>query len=427
MNKKKFMLSQIYKSVFVLLAVLTVGLNVSARSYTVDEVPNVQAANHTRYVSDPDNVLSAATRTHIDSLLSDIRRQTTAEVAIVVIGKMAPEGKTDIDTYATALFEKWGLGDKGKDNGVLLLVSVDDRKFVLRPGYGAEEVLPDIICRDITENELVPALKDGDYDKGFTRVAEKIHSTMTDEKYRETLKADLESRKSDAWNDLLMFIFMWAVVVTLIMSLALILKVRSVSGKTSYEKYIALAPLRTLFLAACFFGAGLPVIDYLLLRYILNNWRNGEHDCPNCHAKMHKLDEESDNKYLTPSQDAEEKFNSVDYDVWLCTECGETDVYPFVNKQSAFSECPHCHARTQRQLQDRIVMQPTTSREGRGLREYSCMNCGYRHSVPYTIAKLATPGIVILPGGFGGGSGGGISGGGFGGGSTGGGGYSGGW
>ena len=117
------MLSQIYKSVFVFLAFMTVGLNVSARSYTVDEVPNVQESNHTRYVSDPDNVLSAATRTHIDSLLSDIRRQTTAEVAIVVIGKMAPEGKTDIDTYATALFEKWGLGTVARAKHKLAVVN----------------------------------------------------------------------------------------------------------------------------------------------------------------------------------------------------------------------------------------------------------------------------------------------------------------
>lgn len=417
------------KAILRILAVVLIILAAlpAQAGYTVEEVPNVQKADRTRYVSDPKGYLSTATRATIDSLLSDIRRQTSAEVAFVIIDKMEPAGNIDIDTYGTELFEQWGIGDKDKDNGVLMLVSIDDRKFVLRPGYGAEGVLPDMICREITENKLVPAMKAEDYDRGMLEVAREIHKTMTDKRYREELKADIEARKSEEWFNLLYFIMAFAAVLTLALAAVLIIKLARRKGMSPYEKYLEMRPLKPVVLVCCFFGLGLPLLVYLPLVYLLNKWRDGVHLCPNCKARMNKLDEESDNKYLTPAQDAEERFDSVDYDVWLCPDCGETDVYPYANSNSVLKECPNCHARTLRQLQDRIVQQPTPSREGRGVREFVCLNCGHRHNIHYAIAKTATPGIIILPGGFGGGRGGGSIGGGFGGGSTGGGGFSGGW
>ncbi len=421
------MCTRIWRLMFVAIMIF-ISFGLAAKGYTIDQVPNVQKTDRTKYVVDPDGVMSTAARSRVDSLLGNIRQVTTAEVAFVIIGNMEPKGHIDIDTYATELFEKWGIGDKDKDTGVLLLVSMDDRKFSLRTGYGVEGVLPDMICRDITENNLVPAMKSGDYDRGFVAVAQRLHKTMTDEKYRGELMADIKKREAEAWTDLLNFVLLSAVVLTSILVLFLIYKLYQIRSLSPYEKYLGMQSYKYLFLICCFIGIGLPLLVYLPYIYLMNKWRNGEHNCPNCSTSMNKLDEVSDNKYLTPAQDAEERFESVDYDVWLCPSCGETDVYPYVNKNSALTICPMCHTRTLRQLQDRIVVQPTEHNQGKGVREYVCLNCGKRHGVPYNIAKLASPGIIILPGGFGGGRGsGGSFGGGFSGGSTGGGGYSGGW
>ena len=117
----------------------------------------------------------------------------------------------------------------------------------------------------------------------------------------------------------------------------------------------------------------------------------------------------------------------MDYDVWLCPSCGETDVLPYVNRASSFRECEQCHARTARLSAERILRQPTTAAEGRGVREYSCLNCRHITRVPYTIARKPPVVVVPLGGGGGGNFGGGSFGGGFGGGMTGGGGASGGW
>lgn len=90
--------------------------------------------------------------------------------------------------------------------------------------------------------------------------------------------------------------------------------------------------------------------------------------------------------------------------------------------------CEKCHARTARLTSDRVLVQPTVSREGIGCKDYTCVNCHHVMSRRYPIAKL--PPVIIAPiggGGKGGGFGGGSFGGGFGGGITGGGGSSGGW
>ena len=164
---------------------------------------------------------------------------------------------------------------------------------------------------------------------------------------------------------------------------------------------------------------------------ILYRLRNAPHKCPQCGTQMKKIDEVHDNEYLNHSQDLEEQIGSVDYDVWLCPNCGETDIEPYVNQSSTYKECQYCHARTAALRQNRIVRRPTTTREGQGVHDYGCLNCGHVTSVPYTIAKVAPAVPIVIVGGSGGrsggGFGGGFGGGGFGGGMTGGGGASGGW
>ena len=81
---------------------------------------------------------------------------------------------------------------------------------------------------------------------------------------------------------------------------------------------------------------------------------------------MNKVDEVHDNDYPTPAQDLEERINSVDYDVWLCPSCGETDIIPYVVSATPFVECDKCHARTARLVRDRIITQPIGKPSGQG-------------------------------------------------------------
>ena len=393
-----------------------------AGAYTIEEIPNVHVADRTQYVSNPDGVLKQATVDSLNRSIAHIWQSSTAEVVAVVVNSI---GDTDIDDYATALFRKWGIGKKDNNNGVLVLVSTGQRRAVIRSGYGAEGILPDIICSRIIRNDMVPHFKEGDYDSGMLAATSHIDSLLTTPGAIDELKSKYANdRKQESQNHFYAFL-LFASVLGLIM-LVYVLKI-VISEKNTSVRYARLQKVKLL--CACFtfatLGGALPALVVLLLAQY---WcRNKTKRCPNCKSKMKKLSETDDNNYLTPSQDMEEQLKSVDYDVWLCPTCNATDIYAFPNSQTPYVDCPQCRAKAAWLVSDQVVMQASTLHEGQGVRTYRCRNCNCVVPVRYSIPKLAAPVIVPMGGGHFGGGGGGFSGGSFGGGSTGGGGASGGW
>lgn len=407
-----------------------VALSAAAGVYKVDDLPNVQLADHTKHLVNPDGIVSPAGQARIDSLLLDARRKTSAEIVAVIVDDIDPD--TDIDTYATELFTRWGIGKSDKDNGILLLVAKDRRKAVIRTGYGAEGVMPDIISGRILYDTMFPRFKAGDYEGGLIAGTEQIYNVVTDPAARDELMSDRADKRASGSDGDTIFNFYLGIccLVALALLVVFLVSVAKVRGKTDYQKYVAVEPMAPLALILTFLCIGIPLVASLPLIITLYRWRNRTRRCPRCNARMRKLDEASDNAYLTEAQDLEERLDSVDYDVWLCPECGETDIYPFVKRGSAYKECPVCHARTERHTSTRVLRQPTTAREGIAQKTYACRHCGNIRTEDHAIPKL--PPVVVAPigggrSGGGGGFGGGSFGGGFGGGSTGGGGASGGW
>ena len=114
-------------------------------------------------VNDYANILSPATISDLQNLLKTHEDSTSNQVAVLTIPAL--EGES-IEDYSIKVAQTWKLGVQGKDNGVLLLVSRDDRKVRIEVGRGLEGDLPDITCGRIIRNEIVPRFKDGDYDGG---------------------------------------------------------------------------------------------------------------------------------------------------------------------------------------------------------------------------------------------------------------------
>ena len=405
-------------------------LAAAAATYSVSDIPNVQLADRTKHFSNPDGIASPAVAARIDSLLMDARRVSSVEIAVAAVDDIDSD---DIDTYATDLFREWGLGKSDKNNGILMLVVKGKRKAVIRTGYGAEGVMPDILAGRIIYDIMAPRFKEGDYDGGLLQGVAEMHRLVTDPEAAAELKsemADNYASREGSGPDFFTLYLALGGVVCVVLLIVIAVATGGVKGKDDYQKYTAIAKYRTPFLliTVFFIGITLPALAILLL--LCRHWRDHVRRCPRCNAKMRKLDEDTDNTYLTMAQDLEERLDSVDYDVWLCPQCGETDIYSFVNEHSQYKECPHCHARTLKLVGARVLQPPTTQREGEGEKMYVCLNCRNRHNERYFIPKKApdVP-IIVAPigGGRGGFGGGGSFGGGFGGGLTGGGGASGGW
>jgi uncharacterized protein len=114
----------------------------------------------TSYVSDFAGVLSPSTKADLESLCTQVDRQAHAQIAVVTIKTL--DDDQPIDEFATALEEKWKVGAKGTDRGVLMLVVMNPRKYRIEVGYGLEGILNDAKVGDIGRT-MVPALSQGDY------------------------------------------------------------------------------------------------------------------------------------------------------------------------------------------------------------------------------------------------------------------------
>lgn len=414
------------KHLSILIVIVITALVAVAR--TPQDVPNVHVSRASAHVSNPDGVLSAQAQARVDSIVENIWRSTSAEVSVAVVADMSGQ---DVDSYATELFGLWGIGKKDRDNGLLVLVSRDDRKAAIRTGYGMEGVVTDIRAGQIIRDIMSPYFREGDYDRGVEQAVGALSDIITDPDNASELLSEYANNAHAGRNDKDGFFDIYlavCVIVTVAMLVALVMTLVTTRRLDSFERYTRLEKLRLPGLMVMCLTLGMGVVMWLPLVLVMRHIRLRRRKCPNCGTVMHRVDEVHDNDYLTPAQDMEERLNSVDYDVWLCPQCGETDIIPYVNNSKAYTVCPDCGARACALQSNRIVLQPTTSREGRGVKTYVCHNCHHTSDKVYRIAKIVAPPVIIAGGGGRGfGGGGGFSGGSFGGGMTGGGGASGGW
>ena len=127
------------KRLFTLILIL--WSSIAAFAYTVEQIPNVQLSDSRLYTSDPDGILSPRAHATIDSLAADLRAKSSSEMAVVIVNSI--DG-ADPEEFATKLFNTWRIGKKESNNGVLVLTVMDENYCIIRTGYGAEGVLPDI-------------------------------------------------------------------------------------------------------------------------------------------------------------------------------------------------------------------------------------------------------------------------------------------
>ncbi len=129
-------------------------------SFAANQWPSPQG-----YVNDFAQVIPGDQKQTLESFLGQVEQQTGSQIAVVTVPTV--EG-ADIDGAAADLFKTWGIGKKGKDNGVLILVSVQDHKMRIEVGYGLEPVITDGIAGDIIRQEMRPSFRQGDYGQGLT-------------------------------------------------------------------------------------------------------------------------------------------------------------------------------------------------------------------------------------------------------------------
>jgi len=175
------MIKLIYKRLFLVCGIIVfLLLSAPAALFSQEEA----LPNYSGYVNDFAGILSAQSKSAIAAISQQVEAKTSAQVAVVTVPTTNP---LTIEQYAVSLFEKWGIGQKGKDNGILILMAVNDKKVRIETGYGLEGALPDSVCSQIIYQIMLPEFRSGDYNKGLVSgsiavadlIAKEYNTTIT--------------------------------------------------------------------------------------------------------------------------------------------------------------------------------------------------------------------------------------------------------
>lgn len=135
----------------------------------------VSPGKPTGFVNDFASILSTQEKADLETTLSNFQKQSGNEITIVTVPSLGGE---TVQTYAVTLFKEWGIGKKGKDNGLLILHAPNERQIWIEVGYGLEPFITDAKASSIYRNILSPAFKKGNYAEGYTEAVTAIIATL---------------------------------------------------------------------------------------------------------------------------------------------------------------------------------------------------------------------------------------------------------
>lgn len=363
-----------------LLTLLFFSYNFLAQSYTIEKVPNPKSAVSNNFVSNPDHIISASAESAINYLADSLERHNGVEVAVVLLSSV---GDIYIKDFAVELFNHWGIGKKGADNGLLILFVDDQRSVTFETGYGIEGDLPDAICKRVQMEHMVPYFKDGDYDKGMIEGVSAIVDVLEKGVYE---YAGPQKSFIEQHSFLILALAVWTII-SLIAFIAICFRFKKAKKGESYDSYFKVQNLSYWALGIAVLSPAL-VLLYIYLRHSKHKIRTQARPCKKCGTIIEeRLDEKEDDKYLPPNKVKEEYLGSVDYDVWLCSSCNNVEVLTYPQR-SRYSQCPSCKTIAYHMVGDRVLSSATTRSSGVGVKYYRCEFCKKEKSVKYTIPRV---------------------------------------
>ena len=412
---------------FTLCLFLCFGLLQPVRAGQVEEIPNpMETAG--LYVQDSGSVLGAEYIELINGICQTLYEKTSTDLAVVTIQSL--HGIT-IEEFSLRLFERFGLGEKGKDNGLLILFARDDREVRMEVGYGLEDRVTDADASRLLDEHAIPFFKEGLYGRGlFTtakKTAEFISSTLGESLGIEepgTLPAEPVptanladiTRPIEKPGPITIALLYTAAIFGFIFFgfVFILLRMHTKKSKSAREKaargqdsFLAIMWIAAVFgpiVLANVFGANIPLLLAAVAAPILStvgmlkgiNWLRRKAssyraNCLDCNREMNLLDDKADDDYLSIEEQAEEKAGGLEYEIWICPNCGTSR--SIVVKRGKARKCPRCKRRT---LKTFTKTMKAATKSSRGLLRIleKCKNpkCGYSKAREKKTPKISSHG-----------------------------------
>jgi len=381
--------------------------NLYGQTFTPESVPNTKIQNDS-YISDPSNILDEETYNQINNQLTFLEDSVGNQVALVMLPSIGEAVPKD---FAYKLFNLWGIGKSGADNGLLILFVLDQKRVEFETGNGLESVLPDAICKRIITNELIPSFKNKAYGEGLLKGINAISSIILNPK--NAIEYEEKENKGEEG----FFLEMYGYLTAFVNGIILLLLGRSFKkDETPYNKYHTLKKYNITPLAFIF---PIPFIGILwFVRKEMKKWRNTPPQEPHG-VKLSKEQENRSHSYLNTGQSKEAELGVAEYDVWV-GEGVEPTILRYIKSPKSYTKCPSCKFQTEKLASSTTLRAATYSNTGEELLRYACLHCGNQREKINIIPKKVRSSSS-------GGSGGGRSGGSWGGGRSSGGGAGGSW
>jgi len=164
-----------------------------------DDIPD-----YTGYVNDFANVITDKSKTEMEEVAKDLEEKTGVQIAVITVKSMSPYAS--IEDFSMAVAEKWKVGQKEKDTGIIMVLAMDERMFRIEVGYGLEGILNDAKTGRIIDSTIMPYFKGGDFSAGLRRGLFKLADVIGTEMDVELdVRTKVDNTKSEA---LCMLIFM---------------------------------------------------------------------------------------------------------------------------------------------------------------------------------------------------------------------------
>ena len=170
------------------------------RVYRPEDVPNVQLADSTQFLSDPNNYIDNESSQTINAYLQDLRVKQGIEFAVVVLPSI---GNSSIEDFSNKLFRLWGLGDKKSNNGLLFILVVEDRKSRWEVGYGLEGYLTDASTGSIWRNQMRGLVAQGHYGEAILSGIASVNARLNEQGYLKTAQTKNKRNDVDFWGFML--------------------------------------------------------------------------------------------------------------------------------------------------------------------------------------------------------------------------------
>ena len=151
------LMNRLHHSLIALLVALTTWSATAQTAYRVEDVPNVQLIDYTRFVSDPADSIDAADEAALNQRIGHLRDSLDVEIAVVVLPAIDGDTYGSAREFANKLFNTWGIGKKETNRGLLiqLITNEDNREITFEVGYGLEGQLTDGLCKLIQKRRMI--------------------------------------------------------------------------------------------------------------------------------------------------------------------------------------------------------------------------------------------------------------------------------